>query len=176
MPFVHIILNNSAGTVSDGDGRFAVKVNTSDTLTLSFVGYLNYSYIVTADSGVVEEEFYLQQESIYLKNVNVTPLPKDISEFKQAFRELELKAPDSLDAQQNINTANYIFNANPYYRTTLDAEGNREIWQRGNEALNPRGGNIKGLLKFLRRRVQGKPLKGTYKDYKDTMKEKGKGN
>ena len=77
------------------------------------------------------------------------------------------------NAKKSIDLATYQYLYMKSFKLKMNAYDNHAMFMRGNEGLNPEGGNVKGLLKFLKKRVEGKPLEGTYEHYKYYQKKKG---
>ena len=77
------------------------------------------------------------------------------------------------NAKKGIELATYQYLYMKSFKLKMDSYDNHAMFLRGNEGLNPAGGNVKGMFKFLRNRVQGKQLEGTYEHYKYYQKNKG---
>ena len=120
-----------------------------------------------------EQEVMLLRDITYLKPVTISNLPENIKDFKEAI--LETKLPDTVDlqnARKSINLATYQYLYMRSFKLNMTDYDNYAMFLKGNEALNPAGGNIKGLFKFLKNRAQGIPLEGTYEHYKYYEKSK----
>ena len=88
---------------------------------------------------------------------------------------METHLPDTVDlenARKGISLATYQYLYMRSFKLTMTDYDNYAMFLKGNEALNPAGGNIKGLFNFLKNRAKGIPLEGTYDHYKYYEKTK----
>lgn len=174
LPFAHII-KGSSGTTSNIYGQFSVTVEPGDSLIFSYIGYQKKLVIVPAQlqADKVNEEVMLLRDITYLKPVTISNIPETLKDFKEAI--LETQLPDTVDlenARKGISLATYQYLYMRSFKLTMTDYDNYAMFLKGNEALNPAGGNIKGLFNFLKNRAKGIPLEGTYDHYKYYEKTK----
>ncbi len=175
LPFAHIIID-STGTTSNIYGKFALNVHRGDSLRFSFIGYKNKIYVVpdSVTSHKLELHIILLKDITFLRSITITSLPENLNDLKEEILATELKDEEHLeDAKKSIKIATYQYLYMKSYKLKMDAYDNHAMFLRGNEGLNPAGGNVKGFLKFLKNRAEGKPLEGTYNHYKYYQKNKG---
>lgn len=175
LPFAHIIVD-STGTTSNLYGEFRLKVQPKDTLHFSYIGYKKKSYIV-ADTLHAKDQFIeivLLKDITFLRGITVTALPATLSDLKAEVLATEVPEKQDLEnAKKGIQIATYQYLYMKSFKLQMNAYDNYAMFLKGNEGLNPAGGNVKGFIKFLKNRVEGKPLEGTYKHYKYYEKNKG---
>ncbi len=174
LPFAHIVID-STGTTSNIYGRFELKINKTDTLHFSYIGYKKKNYVIpdSITSNEVIIELILLKDITYLKAITVTSLPATLSDLKEELMETEVPIEKEIEhAKKGIELATYQYLYMKSFKLKMDAYDNHAMFLRGNEGLNPAGGNVKGMLKFLKNRAEGKPLEGTYQHYKYYQKNK----
>ncbi len=175
LPFAHIIID-STGTTSNIYGNFELKILKIDTLHFSYIGYKTKIYAVpdsvtTQDVGL---KIILLKDITYLQSVTIRTLPATLADLKEEVMATEVPIEVEIEnAKKSIDLATYQYLYMKSFKLKMDAYDNHAMFLRGNEGLNPVGGNVKGMLKFLRNRAQGKPLEGTYEHYKYYQKNKG---
>jgi len=107
IPNVHIHTQKNTGTISDGYGQFAFKINKHDTLTFTYVGYKPYSFVIpdTLKINNYIVAIVLNKDTVQLSEVIILPY-MNREQFKQAFINYQ---PDiyTLNATRNLNIANY---------------------------------------------------------------------
>jgi hypothetical protein len=103
LPNVHIVSHRNRGTLTDVDGQFSLKINTSDTLKFTYLGYKPYIYVVPDTlflkhyiAGIV-----LRRDTIMLSEVIILPF-MNRAQFKQSF----------LNNQPDLETQNATRNLN----------------------------------------------------------------
>lgn len=97
VPFVHIINENSGiGTVSNEQGRFWMKMDPSDTLIFSAIGFESYAFTLKEDmkSRKIEVTIALNTSTMELEPVKIFAY-RDEESLKQAI--LDLNVPESVD-------------------------------------------------------------------------------
>ncbi|MCF6361605.1 MAG: carboxypeptidase-like regulatory domain-containing protein [Cyclobacteriaceae bacterium] len=174
LPFAHIVID-STGTTSNIYGNFNLKIAKTDTLHFSYIGYKKKSYVIpdSISSDEITLEIILLKDITFLRAVTVTSLPATLDDLKEELMATEVPIEVELEhAKKSIELATYQYLYMKSFKLNMDAYDNHAMFLRGNEGLNPAGGNVKGMLKFLRNRVQGKPLEGTYEHYKYYQKNK----
>lgn len=175
LPFAHIIVD-SIGTTSNIYGKFIIQGQKGDSLRISFIGYQKKILVIpdTISGSELDVNIILLKDITFLKSVTITSLPEKLSDFKEEILATELKDEMHLeDAKKSINVATYQYLYMKSFKLEMSAYDNHAMFLRGNEGLNPAGGNVKGLLKFLKNRAEGKPLEGTYEHYKYYQKNNG---
>ncbi len=175
LPFAHIVID-STGTTSNLYGEFKLKINPTDTLHFSYIGYKKKTYTLpdTLKSEPLTIEIILLKDITFLHGVTVTSLPETLDDLKEEVLATEVPIEQALkNAKKGIQIATYQYLYMKSFKLPMNAYDNYAMFLKGNEGLNPAGGNVKGLLKFLRNRAQGKPLEGTYQHYKYYQKTKG---
>jgi len=176
LPFAYIILD-STGTTSNLYGQFSIKVNKLDTIQFSYVGYKRKQFIIPSSvtTNTLKVDIILLKDITFLKNLIIRPLPETLDDLKEELLATELTDSENLEnAQKSIDVATYQSLYMSAFKLNMSAYDNYSMFMKGNEGLNPAGGNVKGLLKFLKNRAEGKPLEGTYKHYKYYQNNKGK--
>jgi len=174
LPFAHIVID-STGTTSNIYGNFHLKVAKTDTLHFSYIGYKKKSYVIpdSISANEIAIEIILLKDITFLRSVTVTSLPATLSDLKEELMATEVPIEEEIEhAKKGIELATYQYLYMKSFKLNMDAYDNHAMFLRGNEGLNPAGGNVKGMLKFLRNRAQGKPLEGTYEHYKYYQKNK----
>lgn len=174
LPFAHIIIGSS-GTTSNIYGEFSVMVNPGDSLLFSYLGYQKKLVVIpkSQTSDMTNQEVMLLRDITYLKPVTISNIPENLDDFKEVI--LETHLPDSIDlnnARKSISLTTYQYLYMRSFKLTMTDYDNYAMFLKGNEGLNPAGGNIKGLFKFLKNRAKGIPLEGTYDHYKYYEKTK----
>lgn len=174
LPFTNII-KGSSGTTSNIYGEFSLTVNPGDSLLFSYLGYQKKLIVIppTQKSDMIHEEVMLLRDITYLKPVIISNIPENLDDFKEVIMETHL--PDSVDlnnARKSLSLSTYQYLYMRSYKLTMTDYDNYAMFLKGNEGLNPAGGNIKGLFKFLKNRAKGVPLEGTYEHYKYYEKTK----
>ncbi len=103
LPNVHIVSHRYKGTLTDVDGQFSFKINASDTLKFTYLGYKPYIYVVPDTlflkhyiAGIV-----LRRDTIMLSEVIILPFMSR-EQFKQSF----------LNNQPDLETQNATRNLN----------------------------------------------------------------
>ncbi len=96
VPYVHIInKNTSQGTTSDLTGKFNIKINKTDTLIFSAVGFEKYS-LTLVENDIDSKDYYirilLDQSSYELAPVSIYAF-KDEAAFKQDILNMQLPDP-----------------------------------------------------------------------------------
>lgn len=175
LPFAHIIID-STGTTSNIYGKFVLRANTSDTLHFSYIGYKKKLFIIPdlVTANEVYIEINLLKDITFLRSVTITSLPTTLSELKEEILSTELQESEEIkNAQKSIDLATYQYLYMRSFKLKMSAYDNYAMFMKGNEGLNPAGGNIKGFIEFLKKRAEGKPLEGTYEHYKYYQKIKG---
>ncbi len=175
LPFAHII-TSSTGTTSNLYGKFAINAHRGDTLKFSFIGYQKKIYVIPdlTTANEIEITITLLKDITFLRSVTITSLPKNLNDLKEVILATELKEEVHLeDAKKSIDIATYQYLYMKSFKLEMSAYDNHAMFLKGNEGLNPAGGNVKGLLKFLKNRAEGKPLEGTYEHYKYYQKNNG---
>jgi carboxypeptidase-like protein len=175
LPFAHIIID-STGTTSNLYGKFALKANKLDTLHFSYIGYQKKNFIIpdSIKSQDIDIEVILLKDITFLRSITITSLPANLSDLKEEILATELKDSEEIEnAKKTIDIATYQYLYMKSFKLEMSAYDNHAMFLRGNEGLNPAGGNVKGFLKFLKNRAEGKPLEGTYEHYKYYQKNKG---
>ncbi len=175
LPFAHIVID-STGTTSNIYGTFHLKIAKTDTLHFSYIGYKKKSYVIpdSVSANEISLEIILLKDITFLRAVTVTSLPATLSDLKEEL--MATNAPIEVEienAKKSIDLATYQYLYMKSFKLNMDAYDNHAMFLRGNEGLNPTGGNVKGMLRFLKNRAQGKPLEGTYEHYKYYQKNKG---
>ncbi|MCB9173889.1 MAG: carboxypeptidase-like regulatory domain-containing protein [Flavobacteriales bacterium] len=90
----HLLSANQFGTKTDETGTFSITVLPNDTLTISYIGYKNLTYVSPQqNSGKYLIKFKLYTDSITLQEVEIFPWPT-YDEFKKAFAELKEHEPE----------------------------------------------------------------------------------
>jgi len=174
LPFAHIVID-STGTTSNIYGTFHLKVAKTDTLHFSYIGYKKKSYVIpdSISANEVTIEIILLKDITFLRAVTVTSLPATLDELKEELMATEVPIEVEIEnAKKSIDLATYQYLYMKSFKLNMDAYDNHAMFLRGNEGLNPTGGNVKGMLRFLKNRAQGKPLEGTYEHYKYYQKNK----
>ncbi len=174
LPFAHIVID-SAGTTSNIYGNFNLKITKTDTLHFSYIGYKKKTYVIpdSVSANEISLEIILLKDITFLRAVTVTSLPATLADLKEEVMATEVPVEKEIEnAKKSIDLATYQYLYMKSFKLKMDAYDNHAMFLRGNEGLNPEGGNVKGMLKFLRNRVQGKPLEGTYEHYKYYQKNK----
>lgn len=175
LPFAHIIIG-SLGTTSNLYGKFTIRANASDTLNFSYISYQKKVFIVP-DSNTEEEieiEIILLKDITFLRSVTITSLPATLSKLKEELLATEVPVSEDIEnAKKSIDLATYQYLYMKSFKLNMNAYDNHMMFMKGNEGLNPAGGNVKGFIKFLKNRAEGKPLEGTYEHYKYYQKNKG---
>ena len=174
LPFTNII-KGSSGTTSNIYGEFSVLVNPGDSLLFSYLGYQKKLIVIPTTQRVdmKDKEVMLLRDITYLKPVIISNIPENLEDFKEVIMETHL--PDSVDlinARKSLSLSTYQYLYMRSYKLTMTDYDNYAMFLKGNEGLNPAGGNIKGLFKFLKNRAKGVPLEGTYEHYKYYEKTK----
>lgn len=175
LPFAHIIID-STGTTSNIYGEFKLKITKSDTLHFSYIGYKKKAYSIpdSISGSHVTIELILLKDITYLRGVTITSLPTTLSDLKEEVMATEVPIEvDIENAKKSIDLATYQYLYMKSFKLEMNAYDNHAMFLKGNEGLNPAGGNVKGFLKFLKNRAEGKPLEGTYEHYKYYQKTKG---
>jgi len=175
LPFAYIIVD-STGTTTNLYGHYSITVHKLDTIQFSYVGYKKKQFIIPASltTNTLKVDIILVKDITFLKNVIVRSLPETLDDFKEELLSTELPDSENLtNAQKSIDIATYQSLYMSSFKLSMSAYDNYSMFMKGNEGLNPAGGNIKGLLKFLKNRAEGKPLEGTYNHYKYYQKNKG---
>ncbi len=96
VPYVHIINENSGmGTVSKENGRFLMKMEKTDTLTFSAIGFEQYLFTLREDISSPKIDVFIEMNTstLELKPVKVFAY-KDEESLKQALLEMEVTATD----------------------------------------------------------------------------------
>jgi len=174
LPFAHIIID-STGTTSNIYGDFELKISKTDTLHFSYIGYKTKTYSVpdSVSTHHIGLKIILLKDITYLQTVTIRTLPATLADLKEEVMATEVPVEKEIEnAKKSIDLATYQYLYMKSFKLKMDAYDNHAMFLRGNEGLNPAGGNVKGMLKFLRNRVQGKPLEGTYEHYKYYQKNK----
>ncbi len=174
LPFAHIVID-STGTTSNIYGNFVLKIAKTDTLHFSYIGYKKKVYTVpdSVTTHEIEVEIILLKDITYLKAITVTSLPATLGDLKEELMTTEVPIDIEIrHAKEGIELATYQYLYMKSFKLKMDAYDNHAMFLRGNEGLNPAGGNVKGFLKFLGNRAKGKPLEGTYEHYKYYQKNK----
>lgn len=96
VPYVHIInINTNEGTSSDFSGKFSIKVNKTDTLIFSAVGFEKYA-LTLVENEIDSKDYYIRillyQSSYELAPVNIYAF-KDEAGFKQDILNMEVPEP-----------------------------------------------------------------------------------
>jgi hypothetical protein len=92
--YAHIIVpNQHIGTISDTNGNFALPLTYGDTLMISHIGYMTRFIYFTENTFVYNNtiEIILLPQAFELKEVVITPFPKNWEAFKEAFVNLKLE-------------------------------------------------------------------------------------
>ncbi len=174
LPFAHIIID-STGTTSNIYGNFELRISKKDTLHFSYIGYKTKTYTVpdsvnTKDIGL---NVILLKDITYLQSVTIRTLPATLANLKEEVMATEVPVEIEIEhAKKSIELATYQYLYMKSFKLKMNAYDNHTMFMKGNEGLNPAGGNVKGLLNFLKNRVEGKPLEGTYEHYKYYQKNK----
>lgn len=174
LPFAHIIID-SLGTTSNIYGKFGIHAHVGDTILFSYIGYKKRRIVIpdTLKTDHLELDVVLLKDITFLKNVTISSLPETLDDLKEVILETKLEDSEDLEnAQKGINLATYQYLYMRSFKLNMTAYDNYAMFLKGNEGLNPAGGNIKGLLKFLKNRAKGIPLEGTYQHYKYYEKTK----
>ena len=173
LPFAHIIID-STGTTSNIYGEFTIKVNKNDTLKFSYIGYQRKMVTVSGFLESEKKEIILLKDITFLSAVTITSLPESLSDLKEELLATEVPVEKEIEnAKKSIEIATYQYLYMKSFKLKMNAYDNHTMFMKGNEGLNPSGGNVKGLLKLLKNSAQGKPLEGTYEHYKYYQKKKG---
>lgn len=175
LPFAHII-RGSTGTTSNIYGEFKLKIARTDTLHFSYIGYKKKIYSIpdSISGDHITIELILLKDITYLNSVTITSLPTTLSDLKEELLATEVPIEVEIEnAKKSIDLATYQYLYMKSFKLEMNAYDNHAMFLRGNEGLNPAGGNVKGFLKFLKNRAEGKPLEGTYEHYKYYQKNKG---
>jgi carboxypeptidase-like protein len=175
LPFAHIIIG-STGTTSNLYGKFALKAKKLDTLHFSYIGFQKKNFVVpdSIKSKEIDIDIILLKDITFLRGITITSLPENLSDLKEEILGTELKDSEKLEnAKKSIDIATYQYLYMKSFKLEMSAYDNHAMFLKGNEGLNPAGGNVKGFLKFLKNRAEGKPLEGTYEHYKYYQKNKG---
>jgi len=175
LPFAHIIID-STGTTSNIYGGFTIAVRNTDTLHFSYIGYQRKSIIASKliNMDGKNEEVILLKDITFLRSVTITSLPESLSDLKEELLATEVPIAKEIEnAKKSIDIATYQYLYMKSFKLKMNAYDNHTMFMKGNEGLNPSGGNVKGLLKLLKNSAQGKPLEGTYEHYKYYQKKKG---
>lgn len=174
LPFAHIIID-SAGTTSNIYGEFKLEITKTDTLHFSYIGYKRKSYNIpdSVSSNKLNVEIILLKDITYLRSVTITSLPATLSDLKEELMITEVPNDVEIEnAKKGIEIATYQYLYMKSFKLKMDGYDNHAMFLKGNEGLNPAGGNVKGFIKFLKNRAEGKPLEGTYEHYKYYQKNK----
>lgn len=174
LPFAHIIDGN-IGTTSNLYGEFALQVRAGDSLHFSYIGYQKKIYVIpdTITSKQFDITIILLKDITFLKSVTIRTLPVTLADFKEELLETNIPMEVEIEhARKSIDLATYQYLYMKSFKLKMDSYDNHAMFLRGNEGLNPAGGNVKGMLKFLKNRAEGKPLEGTYQHYKYYQKNK----
>ncbi len=174
LPFAHIVID-STGTTSNIYGTFYLKVAKTDTLHFSYIGYKKKNYVIpdSISANEIAIEIILLKDITFLRAITVTSLPATLDDLKEELMATEVPIEVEIEnAKKSIDLATYQYLYMKSFKLNMDAYDNHAMFLRGNEGLNPAGGNVKGMLKFLKNRAQGKPLEGTYQHYKYYQKNK----
>ena len=175
LPFAHIIID-STGTTSNIYGAFKLKISRTDTLHFSYIGYKTKTYSIpdSISDDHVSIQLILLKDITYLNSITITSLPTTLSDLKEELLATEVPVEIEIEnAKKSIKIATYQYLYMKSFKLEMNAYDNHTMFMRGNEGLNPAGGNVKGLLKLLKNSAQGKPLEGTYEHYKYYQKNKG---
>lgn len=175
LPFAHIIID-STGTTSNIYGAFTLKIAKTDTLHFSYIGYKTKLYTIpdSVSSDQIKVDIILLKDITFLRSVTITSLPESLEDLKEEL--LATEVPNSIElenAKKSIDLATYQYLYMKSFKLKMNAYDNHTMFMKGNEGLNPAGGNVKGFLKFLKNRAEGKPLEGSYEHYKYYQKNKG---
>ena len=175
LPFAHIVID-STGTTSNIYGEFTIAVNQADTVHFSYIGYQKKAVVASKLMRMESnsKEVILLKDITYLKSVTITSLPESLSDLKEELLATEVPIEKEIEnAKKSIEIATYQYLYMKSFKLKMNAYDNHTMFMKGNEGLNPSGGNVKGFLKLLKNSAQGKPLEGTYEHYKYYQKKKG---
>lgn len=101
LPNVHIRTNKNKGTITNSDGQFSFRINVGDTLTFSYIGYENLTYLIpdTLKYNNYMMGIILNRDTIMLSEIIILPWMNK-AQFKNAF----------INAPPDQNTANASLN------------------------------------------------------------------
>jgi len=149
LPYAHILKNHQSATTPNQSGTFMVRMRHLDTLTISHVSYnaQNHKISKSQNSDTVTLAIFLKSETTLLPELEVTPFPATLGDFKQEIMEIEVRDPvKSLRQQQAAITYDIIMSP----KVSYDAyEIYRRISQPTQFTLFSSGGN-KGISRVLR--------------------------
>lgn len=95
----HVMVQNKIVAITNADGQFIVFMNVADTLQISYLGYLPFTYFFS--EKLFEDEYFmripLRQDTIIISEVEIYPWPK-----KGAFRQAFLAAQSEKDENNKI--------------------------------------------------------------------------
>ncbi len=110
IPYVHIVnKNTNAGTASNTEGRFWIRINPSDTLLFSAIGFETYQFIINnqINSERILITIELSQSTLELEDVKVFAF-KDEYALKRAILDTKV----SLKQEDNSLKIPGVYNKN----------------------------------------------------------------
>lgn len=119
LPNVHITSHKNTGTVTDLNGQFAFLANANDTLTFSFIGFKDYTFVVpdTLKFNSYVLGAILNKDTIMLSEVIILPWMNK-KQFKNAFINNQ-PDKDMINASRNLNMMKHTARA---YSTSWTAD------------------------------------------------------
>ncbi len=104
MPNAHILINERKGTLTSPEGFFNFRVNASDSITFSYLGYKSFNFVVpdTLTRIGYVAGIFLKRDTLSLPEVVVLPWISK-QHFRQAFVNSDQLSKQEAHAKANLN-------------------------------------------------------------------------